>query len=437
MATSSADVHHLLRRAGFAPTAAEVAALTSLDRDAVVNAVLDMSTAPAVVPPAELADPKKGDWDKWVATTKWWIDRMRTTNTPLQEKMTIFWHSHFATSQDKVDDMGLMFEQNEIFRQHGLGNFRDLVHLVCIHPSMLLFLDSDDNKVGAPNENLARELMELFTLGVNQYTQADVVASARAWTGHGTVAWNDPTYKFWPGRHDDRAKTIFGETKNWDGPDVIDGILSGHLDKKAISARFIARKMWGWFAYPNPPGAVLDTITAAFLDSDLNITELMRSIFMNDEFYSANCVHALVRNPIEYVVAMLKYTGIDASTANPQWWLENLGMRPFYPPNVAGWKQNAYFLSSASFWSKADFAANIGWKVKDQPTGILSNESALGPAAAIQAGFDALGIDSPSPQTRTALENWLATQKGHSGQGWLERGYLVRLLLLTPDFQLA
>src|SRR3954454_3410923 len=153
LATAREDVAHLLRRAGFGGTAAEINALTPLDLPAVVDAVMDTSAAPEVVPPAELADTTKQWWEIWVPVHNWWLERMRTTTSPLQEKMTLFWHGHFVSSVEKVENFPVMFDQNQLFRSMGLGSFRALTHAVAIHPAMLVYLDNYVNNVGKPNEN--------------------------------------------------------------------------------------------------------------------------------------------------------------------------------------------------------------------------------------------------------------------------------------------
>ena len=165
---------------------------------------------------------------------------MATTTSPLQEKLALFWHSHFATENDKVEDMLLMYRQNALFRSAGAGNFRDLVHSMSLQPAMLIYLDNDPNVVGQPNENFARELMELFTLGVDQYTQFDVEASARAWTGFNTLDSDREQFHFYPSRHDDTMKTFMGVTRDFDGPGIIDFILSENTVKKMTAAQFIA-----------------------------------------------------------------------------------------------------------------------------------------------------------------------------------------------------
>jgi uncharacterized protein (DUF1800 family) len=396
----------------------------------IVDRLLDMSGAPGVVDPAELTDSTKSDYDRWVAMVQWWVERMRTTATPLQEKMTLFWHGHFVSGTDKVDAVNL-WKQNQLYRSLGMGSFRTLTHAVSTDAAMLLYLDNWQNVKTSVNENWARELMELFTLGVNQYTQDDIVASAHAWTGHGLNS-SKTAYEFHATKHDTANKTFFGVTKNWDGPDIIDEILTGA--SKPTAARFIANKLWSFFAYPNPEASVSDALTAAFLASnDLDVSALLRAIFLQPEFYSAAARGALVRTPVEFVVAALRYTGLSAAAGHPEWYLEGMGQRLFEPPNVAGWPQNAYWLSSPSTWSRETFVRYITWKARD--AGVLS-EAVKGTAAfAVQKAMDLFGITQPSPATVATLQGWLAGER--SANGNYDQPNLITLTLLTPDFQLS
>ena len=297
---------------------------------------------------------------------QWWLDRMATTTSPLQEKLTFFWHGHFATENEKVDRHAADVRAELAVPHAGAGNFRDLVQQMSLQPAMLLYLDNDPNAKGAPNENFARELMELFTLGVNQYTQADVVGRAHA-RGRATTP-STPTarqYHFYPTRHDNGLKTFMGVTRNLDGPDIIDFILSENTVKKMIAARFIAKKLWTFFAYPSPDTALLDALTQAFFASDLDITTLLRTIFLRPEFYSTTAKQGLVRSPVEWVVAVMRALDMTAEepTRSGGWarWASSSSSRRTSP----GWKNNAYWVSTTALWARADFARYLTWKAHD------------------------------------------------------------------------
>jgi uncharacterized protein (DUF1800 family) len=427
------DAAHLLRRAGFGGSSTQIDAVAAMDLPTAVSHVLDTSGAPASSTPAGLGSSTTSDYDQWVNGVQWWMERMRLSNAPVIEKLAFFWHGHFATSQSKINDFKLMFGQNTVFRNQGLGSFRTLAHAVSMDPAMILYLDNDPNVLGTPNENFARELMELFTLGVDQYTQADVVASARAWTGHGI---NDTTKiaEFHPAEHDGGMKTFFGKSQNWDGPQIIDEILRDNGAKKAIAARFVANKLWSWLAYPHPEPAVSDALTAAFLASnDLDITALLHAIFSHPQFFSASAKQGLVRTPADFMVAAMRATGISAQVAHPEWYMDGMSQTLFYPPNVAGWPQNGYWVSTSAVWARAGFARDLTWKAVSSH--FLSDVPTLSVAAGVQRAFDVFGIVTPSPTTRTKLESWLTAERAANSGAQVPN--LITLTMLTPEFQLA
>lgn len=428
MLTPAWKVAHLLRRAGFGGSPAEVAAFEALDLPTIVDRLLDVSSAPALPAPASLGNPDVNNWEQWVAMTHAWLDRMATAPVPLVEKMTLFWHGHFCSSVDKVSSTTAMWNQNQLFRTAGLGRFSELAKAVALDPAMLRYLDNHRNVVGAPNENFARESMELFTLGVNQYTQDDVVAVARAWTGHGL---EKDAYKFTASRHDNGQKTIFGMARNWDGPAVLDEIVLG--TKRDVSARFVVAKLWSFFAYPNPEPAVVDALSAAYLAAGSNIAAALRVLFLREEFYGPKAIRGLVRTPIEYVVATMRSLGFNSALAHPEWYLEAMGQRPFAPPNVSGWRSNAYWVSTSAQWAKADFAGYVRWEA--QKRGYLAGTDKLAPRDAVLHALRSFGIDAPSVWTVGAMEGWLREERRTTR--WAEQPNLIMLSLLSPDMQLA
>jgi uncharacterized protein (DUF1800 family) len=430
MPTPATDVAHLLRRVGFGALPAEIAALTPLSWAQAVDHVLDTSSAPPLNSNLPNLDPNRGGWERYVDMTHFWMERCRTTPAPLAEKMVLFWHGHLCSSLDKVGDHQAIFEQNQVFRAHGLGSFETLLREVSLQPAMIRYLDNDVNVAGSPNENFARELMELFTLGVGHYTEEDVRESARAWTGHGV---NDDTgrYVFRSAEHDDGQKTFMGITQNWDGPQIITHLLNGA--PRTQTSRFVATKLWSFFAYPDPDAAVIDTISAAFRASNMRIDALVRAILMHPEFLSTRARQGLVRSPIDYAVAAMRHTGLDSSIAHPEWTLEGMGQEPFYPPDVSGWRPNEYWISAPAMWAKSGFASRMRWKGID--AGNLANTRDLSIEAAANAALALHGIDQPSAATMSALRNFIEEERDSSR--WAEQAGLLYLSLLTPEFQLA
>jgi len=431
-----ADIAHLLRRAGFGGTASQIATLAAQPWVTTVDQLLDFSSAPADTEPAFLTDTTLQDWQREYKLRQWWLDRMATTTTPLQEKLTLFWHGHLATANYKVTDARLMYRQNALFRSMAAGSFRDLVQQMSVQPAMLIWLDNDPNVKGQPNENFARELMELFTLGVNQYTQADIVASARAWTGHNTLDGDRTQYHFYPDRHDTDLKTFMGVTQNWDGPDIINFLLRDDPTHKQVASRFIAQKLWAFLAYPDPDPSLVATLGDAFLAADFSITALARAIFNHPEFLSTRARQGLVRSPAEWVVACMRAVGITAEDANPQWWMEEMGQQLFEPPDVSGWRSNGYWLTTSRVWARANWLGYLVWQKDVQNT--LGTIVGMTVADAVQHAFDVVGIDSPSAHTRSKLEAWLTSQRGDTSawRNWTFINLLI-LVMLSPDLNLA
>jgi uncharacterized protein (DUF1800 family) len=243
------DIIHLLRRTEFIARPARVTELTPLTLEAAVDNILDIAPNQPVNQPVYVHD-SSSSWTQRLQFHDWWIDRMATAPRPFQEKMTLFWHGHFVTEWDPIERTDFMAQSIDLYRTHALGMFRPFTHAMAKDTQMLTYLSNRFNVKGTPNENFGRELLELFTLGVGNYTEEDVLSCARAWTGHNLNSANQ--YTFYPTKHDTGMKTFFGVSRNWDGPEIIDEILLNNTAKRLVSATYIARKVWEFLAYPNP-----------------------------------------------------------------------------------------------------------------------------------------------------------------------------------------
>jgi uncharacterized protein (DUF1800 family) len=423
-------VAHLLRRAGFGGSAEEIDWLRAADLPTIVENLVSYaeSHVGALTTPPKLGT-DAGQYEQWVEMTWAWLDSMRTAPFPLVDKLALFWHGHLTSGIDKVGSAPLMWQQLQLFRTKGLGRFRDLVQDAALDPAMLRYLDNAKNVVGAANENFARELMELFTLGVHQYTQDDVVAMAKAWTGHGLDA--NGAYRFTPNRHDNTTKTLFGIARNWDGPAALDEIVLG--SRREVSARHLVTRLWTFFAYPNPEPEVVDALAATYLAADTHIGTTLRALFLRPEFYGERAVGGLVRSPIEYVVAAMKGLGFGPDVAHPEWYLEAMGQRPFNPPNVSGWRPNGYWVTQSAQWAKGDFAGYVRWEA--QKRGVLAGTNRLRSADAARLALRTFGVDQPGFWTLLSLEKWLDGERRTTR--WAEQPNLIMLSLLSPDLQLA
>jgi uncharacterized protein (DUF1800 family) len=415
-------------------TTARLAELTPLaDRAAAVARVTDVSLAPPATGAPIGGGWVENQWEAWYQLCWWWMERMRTSPVPLVEKMVLFWHNHFVSGQDKLYDMGLLYTQNQLFRQHALGDYHALVQGMAIDPAMLWYLDNAENVAGREQENFAREVMELFTMGQGNYTEADVITMARAWTGH-NVSDDGRSYQFRSTRHDNGTKVLFdGPPTNWDGPATLTEILRG--SRAVPASRFITAKLFSYLAYPVP---VTDPLVAPLADgfraNNLSILWLVREILRSDAFWSPAARYALVRNPTEWFVAGMEALGLPPSVCHPEWWMEGTGQQLFYPPNVAGWKQNSYWISTASGWARTGWGSYLRWQANE--AGIFAGIQSQTAAAIVNQAFERFGIVDPSPTTRAALEAWVTRAKAEN-HSWSIPPNLVLLLLASPDFQLA
>ncbi len=357
------NASHLLRRAGFAAT------------DKSVKKALGQGLKKTV---DKLLKPDKSS-DAWPielelngvnSLSAWWVRRMLRTKRPLVEKLTAFWHNHFATSIDKVEILELMHGQNRTLRANALGKFRDMLLAVSRDPAMILWLDNDTNIAANPNENYARELMELFSTGVYDkngnanYTETDIQESARAFTGW-TIGGDYPNYTFFhdDDNHDFSSKTFKGHTGNFDGEDIVD-----LLAEDPATARRIAMKLWSFFAYEVAlDDPVLDKIAKAYIDSDTSIKAVLKEIFTTPAFYSSDAKNSRVKNPVEFYVGSLQYLGAALPEENDEYsWVgtytEALGMSLFQPPSVFGWKEGLKWIETSGLLERlklADFLADL------------------------------------------------------------------------------
>ncbi len=407
-------ITHLYRRAGFGASPATLDAAAQAGFDATVESFFDLAAqdAGATATPAPASFvliaplPRTSGEEKKArnllkraqndALARWWLDRMSAVERPFVEKMTLFWHGHFATGIEKVDEATYMLAQSQIFRSAGLGAFGPLAQAVAKDPAMLMWLDANDNKKGSPNENFARELMELFTIGIGSYSDNDVREAARAFTGT-RVDRRSGTVSVAPRQVDDGPKTILGETRPFGFDDTV-----AYLAGRPESATFVSAKLWSRFAYPVAvTDPVVADVAAVFRESG-NISAVMKALFRHPQFLSTAARQGLVKQPIEWVVGSLRALGMRANEfdvvgPNLLTTLRDLNQVPFNPPSVGGWPQNGYWLSTATALARLRFAnglagrANLTW---------LSGASA---ASRPELLARQLGIDGWSRSTQDGL----------------------------------
>jgi hypothetical protein len=285
--------------------------------------------------------------------TYWWANRMLTSERPLEEKMALFWHGHFATNEEKVRDYRKMLRQLQLFQTQGTGNFRDLVIGVAQDPAMLAFLDAGVNVKGAPNENFAREIMELFTMGVGNYSEKDIREAARAFTG-----WNfhDLTFRTDIAKHDDGTKTVLQQSGNFDGVAVIDIIL-----QQPVTAEFVAAKIYRFFVRQEISPQMRTRLGTILRDNHYEIAPLLETIFLSKDFYSAPSYATHIKGPVELVVSTYKRLGLKEVPGVPDFndVTGSLGQHLFHPPTVAGWAQGRSWITPGLLIERGNFAQDV------------------------------------------------------------------------------
>ena len=374
---------HLLRRAGFGGSSAEVARLGAMPMHGAVDSLVNFASTDALPPPPGLFDARqfimqnfmggiralmgddaekrelfkeirKNQRDSLIALQRWWLNRMLTSPAPLQEKMTLYFHGHFTTASiQKGITPQMTLEQNQLFRDNALGNLRELTWNVSTNPAMLIYLDNARSDAQHPNENYARELMELFTLGVDHYTENDVRESARAWTGW-IVPRRTQKATFVASRHDNGMKTFLGKTGNFNGRDIVDIIY-----RQPACATFWANNLLNFFVYNNPEPQLVDDVAKLIIKNDYNLKPVMSTLLRSNVFYSERAYRALVKSPVEYVVGTYKALGLNDMDQTAQRALVQMGQILFYPPNVAGWPGGANWLTSQTVIARENFVASL------------------------------------------------------------------------------
>jgi uncharacterized protein (DUF1800 family) len=408
-----AAVTRLLRRTGFGIRVADVDAAEQNGLPATVDQVLAGGPDPgaAGTPPPHLVDPAQPDDDdhdgkhtyqkqqlaQGEQLVLWWLDRMTAATRPWVEKRTLLWHGHWATSIRKVRSAAMMLQQNQTLRQLGGGDFQTMARALAVDPALLVYLDASGSTAHAPNENLARELMEVFTLGVGQYAETDVRQAARALTGWRVDTVPPPaTATFVPKSHAGGNQTILGKTMPFAVNDVVDLLVTS-----AASPRYLATRLWGALVSPVPPPAHSLSRAVAAYGPQRNLTALFRALLTDQAFTDSGS--ALVRTPVEWAVGALAALGLRpsrlpaASRRALLWGLQGLGQLPFAPPDVTGWAGGTGWQTAGAARARLDLA------------GVLARAANLAALKATATGerpdriAAMLGLDGWTGRTRTVL----------------------------------
>jgi uncharacterized protein (DUF1800 family) len=379
---------HLLWRAGFGGTPKQIAFLASMPPEDAVSAFLDFDRSSGypdvkpddfddsiMTPPTEeqrreiqrvrraqdedtlakirLARQQREQQDRrqMNAMQRWWLRRLIESPRPMEEKLALFWHGHFATSYRTIENSYHMFLQNQLFRRHAAGSFADLLHAIVRDPAMIAYLDNNESRKGKPNENLARELLELFSLGEGRYTEKDIKEGARALTGH---TFEHNAFVFRREWHDEGSKTILGKSGSLDG----EGFVRAILDRRD-AAEFITMKLYRFFVHDLPPtpearrvaGGVVKQLATTLLSAKYEVRPMLRRLLLSEHFYDPANRLARIKSPVELVVGVLRSLNTpvrDLGILNDA--LDLMGQSLFYPPSVKGWDGGRSWINTSTLF---------------------------------------------------------------------------------------
>ena len=434
---TEAHVRRLFWRAGFGATPEEAARFAGAGKDATLEFLLRGDGGPELVGPAPSADGEPLDpVNEYGHEVLWWLDRMVRTRRPLVEKMTLFWHDHFATSGQ---DTPLMLRQNKVLRKHALGNFRTLVKAITRDHAMQLFLSLAGSTKWAPNENYARELMELFTLG-SGYTERDIREAARALTGFEAI-WTDDGLKgirYRKDWHDTGKKRILGRRGNFDWRDVCD-IVCDHKRH----APFLVEQLWSFFITEPLDARTRKALVKTYTRAKLRVEPVVAQILAHPALYARLDRPDMVKSPVVFLAGALRVAGVGVQRRSWVWQCEQMGQRLFHPPSVAGWEWGPAWLSTNTVRARYYVVTNLMNDSK-QPLHVpdKTNQIGLPVADALERARTVTGRPWTSPETDAVLER-MATDMVAGLKSW-ERQHradardraLRHLLMSGPDAQL-
>ena len=470
---SNADISlmaHLMRRAGFGATRDELEAALAKGYEATVEELLhpgDPEDLPQDVIRryhTEQAELRLSD-----GAAANWMYRMITTKNPLEEKLSLFWHSLFATGYVKLNQANALLNQIEMFRKYGLGNYATLLVELSKDPAMIIWLDNNDNHKEAINENYGRELLELFSMGIGNYSEQDIKECARAFTGwtlgnaeymatrasrdsiwpYSRINWH---FQYRDYDHDDGEKTFLGETGNFNGQDIV-----GIIAKQKATARFVCARLFQYFAadeVDEDGEKVIDEMIKSYFDSGYEMRSVLRTLFNSEYFKSENARWARVKGPVELVIGAVRLAG---SYREPTPGIEQVARQAVYmgqgllqPPSVEGWHEGIEWVDSGALVERVNFVAHEFANVQNPGVRRIierlanDNGGVFTPDTLVEKCLDLIGPVEVSDATRTALLEYAEhlgeiSLKDHQEGDDAEKGVagLLSLAAATKEFQLA
>lgn len=411
-----AKAAHLLNRAGFGGRPEEVERLVALGAEGAVDELLNYNRIPEEVAGVDFsalyqlyeeaarlvqsgADQNtrlalanrinRARREKFQEVREWWVGRMLQTKRPLQETMVLFWHGLLVSGFPEVNNPRFLYMQNELFRRMALGNFKELILEISKDPAMLVYLDNRSNRKGRPNENYARELLELFTLGIGNYTEQDIKEAAHAFTG-----WTLRGTEFFFNRaqHDEGQKTFLGKTGNLDGTDIINIIF-----EQSAAARWLPRKLFEFFVYLKPDEAIIQDLAGLFTRTIFDVKAVVQTLLGSQAFYSPAAMHAQVKSPVSLVVGTARALALPPQSVRVfVLVMDKMGQALLHPPNVGGWPKGQGWITTSTILDRYNFA------------GLLTSGRMPGIPRSVMQGMP-IGIDGLAPASATTAGDMTGT----------------------------
>jgi len=473
MVTATKDmqlISHLMRRAGFGVGLPELESLAQNGYNETVNRLLKPTNVQEMTD--DLIRRYHHEQSGMMGQNNpgaYWLYKMITTTDPLTEKMALFWHGIFATGYPKITQGKVLNDQIRMFRRYGTGNFRTLLLELSKDPAMIVWLDNHDNHDGAINENFGRELLELFSMGVGNYSEQDIKETARAFTGwtignteymalraerdsiwpYGRIAWH---FEFKEDDHDSGEKEFLGNSGRLNGDEIIDIIC-----QQESTARFISRHMYHFFVADEPPvpqwpytpprdPKAIDILTQAYFDNDYDIRAMLDILFNSEFFKSEDSWHERVKSPAELVAGILRLTGefdrprreiLDRSTQAIY-----MGQHLINPPSVEGWHQGAEWIDTGTLVERLNFASQQMSNVENPGVAeiidrVIGDGSHQADDSLVQRCLDEMGVTFVSEGTRSILENFAAQNRGLENDATQIVAQMLQMVAATHEFQRA
>lgn len=419
------EAAHLARRCGFGATIAEIERLQKLGLKQSVHAYFERAVEPDNIKHLDQGLAPHLGSDNIEPLASWWLLRMALTPNSLFEKMALFWHGHFATSNRKVQSPRLMYQQIDLFRQNPFDSFQTLLHQIAVDPAMIYWLDNNSNTKEQPNENFAREVMELFSLGIGNYTEKDIQEAARAFTG-----WfvHEKKFRFSERAHDPRNKTVFGKTGPWKGQDIIH-----FCAEHPASKRFLAKKLLKFFVHPEPASEAVEAFAKQLEASQFTFTEPLQTVFQSEWFFAPENRHALIRSPIDLIVGTIRVFEYQGDIHQAERLTTTMGQSLFRPPNVKGWDGNRIWINAATLLARQHLAYYVSQYVQNEKK--FQSWAEGSPENILQRLLSKLIVDPIPEEVQKMLLSYISNTPQESRFFAVTKA--IEAILMLPEYQTA